>query len=111
MAEAFDPDDVEKFFQAIAAAARGVAAVGAKAAGKAAAGAKAAATGIKQGVQAGAAKVDEVAEKVKNVTPEQKKKLGAAVGVKQQMDQRMAQAEQQKREQHQFFPTRLQSMS
>lgn len=102
MAEAFDPDDVEKFLPAIAAvAARGLAGAGAKAAGKVAAGAKAAATGIKQGVKAGAAKIDDVAEKVKNATPEQKKKVGVALGAKQQMDQRIAQAEQRKQEQHQ----------
>ena len=123
MAEAFDPDDVEKFFPAIAAAARGVAAVGAKAAkkvaqsgaaaaGKVAQGGAAAAGKVKEGVgaaatkvkeagTAAAGKVNEVADKAKNITPEQKKKLGAAVGVMQQMDQRRMQAEQQKREQHQ----------
>ena len=123
MAEAFDPDDVEKFFPAIAAAARGVAAIGAKAAkkvaqggaaaaGKVAQGGAAAAGKVKEGVGAAATKVkevgtaaadkvNEVADKAKNITPEQKKKLGAAVGVMQQMDQRRMQAEQQKREQHQ----------
>lgn len=112
MAETFDPDDVEKFFPAIAAAARGVAAVGAKAAKKVAEGGVAAAGKVKEGVGAAATKVKEVgtaaagkveqiADKAKNMTPEQKKKLGVAVGVKQQMDQRLMQAEQRKREQHQ----------
>lgn len=134
MAEAFDPDDVEKFFPAIAAAARGVAAVGAKAAkkvaqsgaaaagkvaqgsaaaagkvaqggaaavGKVKEGVGAAATKVKEAGTAAAGKVEQVADKAKNMTPEQKKKLGVAVGVKQQMDQRQMQAEQQKREQHQ----------
>ena len=112
MAEAFDPDDVEKFFPAIAAAARGLAGAGAKAAKKVAQGGAAAAGKVKEGAgvvatkvkeagTAAAGKVEQVADKAKNMTPEQKKKLGAAAGVKQQMDQRQMQAEQQKREQHQ----------
>ena len=112
MAETFDPDDVEKYFTAIAAAARGlggaaaqgakkVAQGGAAAAGKVKEGAGAAAAKVKEGASAAASKVGEVADKAKNMTPEQKKKLGVAVGVKQQMDQRQMQAEQQKREQHQ----------
>lgn len=112
MAETFDPDDVEKFFPAIAAAARGlggaaaqaakkVAEGGAAVAGKVKEGAGAAATKVKEAGTAVAGKVEQVADKAKNMTPEQKKKLGAAAGVKQQMDQRQMQAEQQKREQHQ----------